>query len=283
VVEALIVVMTEKSKNLGDAERLTAREIFESAAQHAREELKRPWKALAFSGIAGGLTMGLTGLSTGLVIGLLGRGTVSQLIAATVYPIGFLAVIIGRAQLFTENTLYPVVLVLTARKYLVDTLKLWAVVYVGNWVGSVLFAALAVKTNALQSDVRNTLIELGTHAVDHPFSTVFWSGVVGGWLLALVAWLVTGSYWTTGQAIMTWTMTFVLGLGQFAHCVANSGEILSAMLTGSIAPADYISWLAAATFGNIAGGVVMVSLLNYGQVKLGEEEEGSGPDLRRAG
>jgi len=82
---------------------------------------------------------------------------------------------------------------------------------------------------------------------------------------------------------MTWTMTFVLGLGQFAHCVANSGEILSAMLTGSIAPADYISWLAAATFGNIAGGVVMVSLLNYGQVKLGEEEEGSGPDLRRAG
>jgi formate/nitrite transporter FocA (FNT family) len=107
VVEALIVVMADKSKNLGDAERLTAREIFESAAQHAREELKRPWKALAFSGIAGGLTMGLTGLSTGLVIGLLGPATVSQLVAATVYPIGFLAVVIGRAQLFTENTLYP--------------------------------------------------------------------------------------------------------------------------------------------------------------------------------
>jgi formate-nitrite transporter family protein len=283
VVEALIVVMADKSKNLGDAERLTAREIFESAAQHAREELKRPWKALAFSGIAGGLTMGLTGLSTGLVIGLLGPATVSQLVAATVYPIGFLAVVIGRAQLFTENTLYPVVLVLTARKYLVDTLKLWAVVYAGNWVGSVLFAALAVKTSALQSGVRDTLIELGTQAVDHPFSTVFWSGVVGGWLLALVAWLVTGSYWTTGQAIMTWTMTFVLGLGKFAHCVANSGEILSALLNGSIPPADYISWLAAATFGNIAGGVVMVSLLNYGQVKLGQEEEGSGSDLRRAG
>src|SRR5262249_48613870 len=150
VVEALIAVMADKPKNLGDAERLTAREIFESAAQHAREELKRPWKALAFSGIAGGLTMGLTGLSTGLVIGLLGHATVSQLIAATVYPIGFLAVVIGRAQLFTENTLYPVVLVLTARKYLVNTLKLWAVVYAGNWVGSVLFAALAVKTSALQ-------------------------------------------------------------------------------------------------------------------------------------
>jgi len=50
--------------------------------------------------------MGLTRLSTGLVIGLLGVGTVSQLVAATVYPIGFLAVAIGRAQLFTENTLF---------------------------------------------------------------------------------------------------------------------------------------------------------------------------------
>ena len=126
------------------------------------------------------------------------------------------------------------------------------------------------------------MIEFGANAVDHSFNTVFWSGVVGGWLLALVAWLVTGSHWTTGQAVVTWTMTFVLGLGKFAHWVANSGEILSSLLAGNIAAIDYGSWLAAATLGNIAGGVVMVSLLNYGQVKLGEAAESSS-DLRRAG
>src|SRR4029079_5001284 len=132
--------MRGKTRNLGDYERLTAHEIFESAAEHAREELDRPWPALGFSGTAGGLTMGLTGLSTCLVSWILGHGVVTEIVAATVYPIGFLAVVIGRAQLFTENTMYPVVLVLSDGKYVGKTLKLWGVVYAGNWIGSVLFA-----------------------------------------------------------------------------------------------------------------------------------------------
>jgi formate-nitrite transporter family protein len=265
--------MGDKPKDLGDSERLTAHEIFESAVEHARTELTRPWLALSFSGIAGGLTMGLTGLSTGLVTWLLGEAPLTHLVAAIVYPIGFLAVIIGRAQLFTENTLYPVVLVLSEKKYFVKTVKLWAVVYAGNWLGSVVFAGLVVKTDALNPDVKNILNQFGVSAVHHSFSAVFWSGVVAGWLLALVAWLVTGSHWTTGQAVMTWTMTFILGLGKFAHCVANSGEILSAVLSRAVSFADYGSWLSAATLGNIAGGVVMVSLLNYGQVRLGTTGE----------
>src|SRR4051794_16814369 len=137
--------------------RLTAHEIFESAVELARDELKRPWQALSFSGLAGGLTMGLTGLATSLVIWRLGHGGAAEFIAATVYPVGFLAVIIGRAQLFTENTLYPVVLVLTEKKYLLSTLRLWAVVFGGNWVGAFLFAALAVKTTALEPDLQATL------------------------------------------------------------------------------------------------------------------------------
>ena len=111
--------MAEKARDLGDSERLTANEIFESAVEHARGEFHRPWTALSFSGIAGGLTMGLTGLSTGLVTWL-GRCSWTHLIASAVYPIGFLAVIMGRAQLFTENTLYPVVLLLTGREVFVQ-------------------------------------------------------------------------------------------------------------------------------------------------------------------
>src|SRR5215813_13057551 len=143
--------MPKRGRDLGGSERLTADEIFESAVRHARDELERPWTALWFSGIAGGLTMGLTGLSTGLVTWLLGKTPTTHLIASTVYPIGFLAVIIGRSQLFTENTLYPVVLALTEKKYFAKTLKLWGVVYTGNWAGSLLFGILAVKTSALNS------------------------------------------------------------------------------------------------------------------------------------
>jgi formate/nitrite transporter FocA (FNT family) len=264
-----------------ESSRLTVDQIFASAVQSGRDELERPSSALLFSGIAGGLTMGLTGLAVALVTSLLGHGPVAQLVAAAVYPIGFIAVIIGRAQLFTENTLYPVVLVLMDSRFIRGTLRLWLFVYAGNWVGSLLFAALATRTSSVRPLLRDVLIGLGINAVDQPFWTVFWSGVVGGWLLALVAWLVSGSHWTTGQAVMTWSLTFVLGLGHFAHCVANSGEILSAVLSGFTPIGDYASWLVAATLGNIAGGVVIVSLINYGQVQPAEVSRKT--EISRAG
>jgi len=262
-----------RSPKLGkESTRLTAQQIFESVLDNARDELSRPSSALFFSGVAGGLTMGLTGLSVSMVMVFFGGGGLSEIAAALVYPIGFIAVVIGRAQLFTENTLYPVALVLTNRHFFPKTLRLWSVVFLGNWVGSIMFAALIVKTSALQPPFQNQLKLLGEHAIERPFVTVFWSAVVAGWLLALVAWLVSASHWTTGQAVMTWSLTFVLGLGKFAHCVANSGEILSGVLGGNITSSSYGAWLVAATLGNITGGVVMVSLINYGQVKPGGTE-----------
>src|SRR5436853_594275 len=152
-----------------ETRRLTAPEIFSAAVENAREELRRPARSLAFSGLAGGLTMGLTGLSVAAVRAILGSGTWEELVSFVVYPVGFIAVIIGRAQLFTENTLYPVVLVLDERhrrmQNLAKTLQLWAVV------------------------------------------------------------------------------------------------------SGSVTLASYFHWLLLATLGNIVGGVVIVSLLNYGQVR----------------
>jgi len=251
------------------ATRLTAQEIFDAAIDNARDELSRSSSALSFSGLAGGLTMGLTGLSVSIVTALLGTGSIAQLVAAIVYPIGFVSVIIGRSQLFTENTLYPVVLVLTDKKYLLQTLRLWSLVYAGNLIGSLGFAMLLTRTSAIRPEFRDVLISLGVSAVNHPPLTVFWSGVIAGWLLALVAWLVTASHWTTGQAVVTWALTFVLGLGHFAHCVASSGEIMSAVVSGGVGMSTYGSWLGTATLGNIVGGVVMVSLLNYGQVETG--------------
>jgi formate/nitrite transporter FocA (FNT family) len=95
----------------------------------------------------------------------------------------------------------------------------------------------------------------------------FWSAVIGGWLIALVAWTVTASHWTIGQLAVIYLLTFVVGVGRFAHCIASSCEILTAVEFGSVAPLTFFQWLVAATFGNICGGVFIVSLLNYGQVR----------------
>ena len=252
--------------------RRTAREIFQRVEDNAHSELRRSPQALAFSGFAGGLSMGLTGLGVASAMAALTDVPARQFLAYLVYPLGFIAVIIGRAQLFTENTLYPVALILSERRHFVDTLRLWSVVFTFNVLGATAFGALAVLTAALPPDIHNYLIQLGIQSSQGSFGHIFWSGVIGGWIIALVAWLVTASHWTIGQVAVIWLLTFVVGIGHFAHCIASSGEIMSGVFAGQVPLLRYLEWLGVATAGNIIGGVLIVTLLNFGQVKVGENE-----------
>jgi formate-nitrite transporter family protein len=209
------------------------------------KEIDRALPALAFSGFAAGLSMGLSGLAVAAAFAAFHHGAWQDFVAFMLYPLGFIAVIVRRAQLFTENTLYPVVLLLTERRrdHLLKTIQLSVVVFCSNVVGTLLFAWLAVRSGALTHENVAELVALGEKAAAPSFGHVFWSGVIGGWLIALVAWLVEGSERTIGQVVIVWMLTFVVGLGAFAHCIA----------------------------------VVIVALLNYGQVVAGEPaEEGAG-------
>jgi formate/nitrite transporter FocA (FNT family) len=254
-----------------ELDRPTADEIYEQVSRNARHELDRSAVGLTISGLAGGITMGLTALSTSIVIAQLGPTPAARFIADLLYPIGFIAVILGRAQLFTENTLYPVALMLAERRHGWRTLRLWAIVLPSNVVGAFLFALLAVRTGALRPEFVTAMTHVGVEAAGVTASHVFWSGVIGGWIIALVAWLVSGSHSITGSVMLIWLLTFVVGLGGFAHCIATSGEILAAILDHQLAMSRYFAWLAPATLGNICGGVLLVTLLEYGQVKGGEE------------
>lgn len=259
--------MSHAEETAVETRRLTAPEIFDAATDNARSELNRSWRALALSGLAGGITLGLTAISVAATRALLGDGAWQQFVAYLLYPTGFIAVIIGRSQLFTENTLYPVILVLDERGHLLATLRLWVAVFSTNILGAFCFALLAIRTDALRPDTYHALVQLGTDAAFGTFAHIFWSGVVGGWLIALVAWMVTASHWTIGQVAMIWLLTFIVGLGHFAHCVVTSCEILSATVAGSVSAGAYLHWLLPATLGNIFGGVGIVSILNYGQVR----------------
>jgi formate/nitrite transporter FocA (FNT family) len=251
--------------------RRTAREIFRGVEKNARDELRRSSNALAFSGLAGGLSMGLTGIAVAAAMVALDGLPAKDFVAYMLYPVGFIAVIIGRAQLFTENTLYPIALILSERRHVADTARLWSVVFAGNVVGAIAFAALVIKTDALGQSIHATLVQLGTVAAQGTNSHIFWSAVIGGWIIALVAWLVTASHWTIGQIAVIWLLTFVVGIGHFSHCIASTGEIMSAVFAGAVPFSRYLLWLALATTGNIFGGVTIVTVLNFGQVKAGED------------
>jgi formate-nitrite transporter family protein len=257
-------------KNLS---RPSAEEIYQQVASNARQELGRTTTSLCLSGFGGGAFMGLSALGTAIAIALLGPSPATHFISRMFYPIGFIVVIIGRSQLFTENTLYPVALVLAEKREFRNTMRLWSVVLPANVVGAFAFSLLAACTPALNPAFTETLCQLGANAIAHPASSIFWSGVIGGWIIALAAWLVSGSHSITGSVMVIWMLTFIVGLGDFAHCIAASCEVFVTILHHHAPWVAYPEWFFPAVLGNICGGVGLVTILEYGQVIYGQEAE----------
>jgi formate/nitrite transporter FocA (FNT family) len=266
--EARTAVSAQHQKNLA---RPSAEEIFKQVATNARQELKRPSLALAISGFGGGAFMGLSALGTAIALTLLGQSNTALLVSRMFYPVGFIVVILGRSQLFTENTLYPVALVLAEKREFWNTMRLWSVVLPANMAGAFAFALLASWTSAIDPATVQALSQLGLRAIAHPGTQIFWSGVIGGWMIALAAWLVSGSHSITGSVMVIWILTFIVGLGNFAHCIATSCEVLVTVLLHQASWTSYPNWFFPAVAGNICGGVGLVTILEYGQVMIGRE------------
>jgi formate/nitrite transporter FocA (FNT family) len=251
--------------------RPSATEIYESVKRDAAEELARPIPALAFSALFAGATLGFSGLAAATATSLAGGSSGAELIGAVFYPIGFVATIVGRAQLFTENTLYPLTLVLDERRHFVVTLRLWAVVLAANIVGALAFALLAVDSGALSPGITDHLIDLGRQLSAGSWTSNLWSGVIAGWLLALVAWTIEATDQAIAQIALIWALTFLIGAAGLDHCVSTTSEVLSAVIDGPVDAGRFFTWLSAVLVGNLLGGVAIVALLNYGQVRAGED------------
>lgn len=254
-----------------DLERPSAEDIYEQVATSARQELERSTTALALSGFGAGAFMGLSALGTAIALVLLGNSPHARIISRMFYPLGFIVVIIGRSQLFTENTLYPVALVLKERRQFWNTMRLWAVVLPTNVLGALAFAMMATQTTAFDPSFVSAMATLGAKSLAHPAATVFWSGVIGGWMIALAAWLVSASHSVTGSVMVIWMLTFIVGLGDFAHCIASSCEILITVLQHQASWLAFFQWFGPAVLGNIFGGICLVTILEYGQVIYGSE------------
>lgn len=250
-----------------ESSRPTAREIYERVSHDARDELERPAASLAYSGLFAGFTIGAAPLVVALVLATLGSSGGEKLIAYVLYPIGYIAVILGRGQFFTENTLYPVMLSLRDRSALRPTAKLWAIVYSTNLLGAALFALLAVGTAAFGPDVRDEFVQLGLTDVGGGFGSDFWSAVIAGWLLALLAWLVEAAGTAIGQFAVIWAVILIVGLGGFDHCIASTVEVLTATFEGEVGLDRSLGWLATVTLGNVLGGMLIVTALNFGQAR----------------
>lgn len=243
--------------------------IYARVREDAEDQLARTHRALAFSGLFAGFTMGASYLALAIVLVTV-TGPSEKLVAALLYPVGYIAVILGRAQLFTENTLYPVVPCLEERRHIPKTARLWAIVVAGNLIGGAAFALLITKTPALAPGIVSEFAGLGDEAAARSFAKVFWSGILAGWMLALVAWLVEAGDSAIDHFFVVWLLTLVVGLASFDHSVATAVAVMGALFDGRVALGEAVGWEATAILGNVIGGVMIVALLNYGQVHAGE-------------
>ena len=249
---------------------LNADITFEVIRRRGEEELARPLAALFFSGLAAGLSMGFSLLAEGFLHTFLPEAAWSPLVSKLGYSVGFIMVILGSQQLFTENTLTAIIPLLArrSRKALLQVTQLWAVVLIANLLGALIFAWGLSGTTVLDPSVQESLHVISLVAADGSTWQLVLQGIFAGWLIALMVWMLPATQ--GGKTGIIVLMTYLIGLGGFPHIIAGSVEVLYAVVHGGLPWSRYLlEWAPATLLGNVIGGVALVSALNYAQVFAG--------------
>jgi formate/nitrite transporter FocA (FNT family) len=221
--------------------------------------------------MAAGLILGFTVMAVAIVesqsLQTSAENFSIRLLAAAVYPLGFVLCIMSGTQLFTEHTATAVYPVLDRRGSIKSLLRLWLVVILGNLCGAWISANFLVAADEVVN-AKAGYLEIGTHLVHYSNGSLFISALLAGWLMALGAWLVMATPPTLSQMVSIYIVTFLIGIGGLHHSIAGTVEILTAYRLGDALSLYQIFWfIGMAIFGNLVGGSIFVALLNYGHIR----------------
>lgn len=262
--------MTESEKE--SAEELAAprsRVIHEVIRRQGEEELARPVGSLFWSGIAGGLAITTSVFAEGalrhkLPAGMPGREAISDL----GYSLGFLMVVLGRMQLFTEQTIVTVLPVMAAPGWrrLGLAARLWAVVFAANMVGTCVAAAVSLWLPLAEPPVLASMVEISSELLRKTPLDILRQGIPAGFLIASVAWIRGGI--SSGDFWVVFVLTYAIALGGFTHVVAGSAEAFLLLFAGQAGLGQVLGGIILpALLGNIIGGTGLFALLAHAQVR----------------
>ncbi len=105
--------------------------------------------------------------------------------------------------------------------------------------------------------------------ISHPAQRLLVAGVFAGWLMGLLAWLVSSAENTIGRVFFIWMVTATIGILHLPHSIAGNVEVLLGLFTSSVTVIEYITFLSVSTVGNAIGGAFFVGLMKYGHVTRG--------------
>ena len=202
----------------------------------------------------------------------------AKVLTGVVFSVGLMLVILGGAELFTGNCLIYVSVV-NGKVKLHNLARNWGIVYLGNFLGSVLLAFMIYKAGLYTTGSNMlgvTALSIANSKVNLTFMQAFYRGILCNWLVCLGVWLATSAEDTTGKilACVFPIMAFV-GSG-FEHSVANMFFVPMGIMLRDIPglaaqsglSLNGLNWLGfiinnliPVTIGNIIGGCFFVSTL----------------------
>lgn len=257
------------NKKEAESERLQAKTVYEVIQHEGDKEMRRPANSLWWSGFAAGLAISSSVVAQGALHVMLPEGGWRLPLESFGYCVGFIIVILGRMQLFTENTITPVLPIMAdfSVASLNRMLKLWAIVLAANFAGTFIAAAFVTGVGFATAEQLTAFHEISRHAIlsKTPLATLLLA-IPAGFYVAVLVWMLPSS-----KGFEVWViiiMTYLIAIGGFAHVVVGSFEAFLLMLVGQVGvlPA-FGGYLLPALVGNIIGGTALFSLLAYAQVR----------------
>jgi len=243
--------------------------IYEVVRRQGEEELQRPVGSLFWSGAAAGVTIMASVIAEGALLHKLpAEAGWREPVSEIGYSLGFLMVILGRMQLFTEQTIVTVLPVMAAPSWKTfgGTARLWAVVLFANMAGACAAAAMNVHLGLMGQELLGGMLEVSGKLLEKAPLDLLLQGIPAGFLIASVAWIRAGSPHSDFWIVLT--LTYAIALGGFTHVVAGAAEAFLLLFDGQIGIAQALgAIILPALIGNVIGGTGLFALLAHAQVR----------------
>lgn len=257
-----------ENREVEDQTNVSSRVVYQTVRAEGEEEVGRPVGSLWWSGLAAGIAISSSVFAQGFLEGFLPDTPWRPVISKFGYCVGFLIVVIARLQLFTENTVTPVLPLLADRKLrsLWLMLRLWAIVFVANLTGTAMASVMAVYARFATPEQLATFYAVARPLAEKMPLDVLLQGIPAGFFVAVMVWMLAAAKGSHFWIILL--MSYLIALGGFPHVVVGSTEVFLLMFSGQL-PVWHglFGVIAPALIGNLVGGTGLFALLAYGQVK----------------
>jgi len=248
-------------------EQPTSPEIYIEIAREGIEEMGRPLGSLFWSAVAAGLLVSFSLVAKAVLHADVGDRPLGHAIESFGYTIGFILVIFCRLQLFTENTITPVLptIAVPSTENFMNLTRVWTVSLGANFIGTAAMALLFVATPIVTPETLDAMVSISEKVAELTFTESLVKGMPSGLLIAALVWMRPSS--GNNFLWLVFLMTYVIAVGNFTHVVVGSceifllawqGEALGPMLVGNVLPT---------LLGNVIGGTALFALIVWAQVK----------------